>query len=629
MVTGDTTGDVIEASGDNNGTAGDPDDTGDLNHTDVDNTHDLWLAVTAGTASTGGYGSYGVTTAGVWSYTLNDNNAAVQALNVGDTLTDTFTATTGDGTTQVVSITIDGRDDDPDSADDSLTTDEATPINTGNLLTDDTGDGVDEDVDGPGSVQITEVNGQSGDVGVAITLPSGASLTVNMDGTFIYDPDGAFDVTPTPGSGASNQPATDSFTYTITGSETATVTVTITGLDTDDDLYGAPGFDALSGGVGNDRYFITEAADVAIEASAEGNDRVFTSVSYTLLAGSEIETLSTDNNSGTAAINLTGNELNNLLIGNDGDNRLIDAGGHDTLVGRGGNDILIGGAGFDVLDGGAGDDLFFVDSAGDIVIELLNQGNDRVFASVDYGLTAGAHVEILSTDNDLGTDAIDLIGNERDNAIYGNAGNNILNGYTGVDFMFAREGDDSYFVDNAADIAYESLGDGNDRVYASTSYTLVSNSEIEILSTHHNEGTGAINLTGNEHDNTIFGNAGANVIDGKGGSDYLVGFDGSDTYAFTTNPSAGNVDTIVGFLAGGDVIALDDAVFTGLALGELDGNVFVIGSAAQDADDRIIFNDVTGALLFDADGTGGGVAIQFATLTGDQSSLSASDFQVI
>ena len=58
------------------------------------------------TAST--YGSYTLTAAGVWTYTLDNNNPAVQALNVGQTLTDTFTATTVDGTAQLVTITING-----------------------------------------------------------------------------------------------------------------------------------------------------------------------------------------------------------------------------------------------------------------------------------------------------------------------------------------------------------------------------------------------------------------------------------------------------------------------------------------------------------------------------------------
>ena len=52
-----------------------------------------------------------MTAAGVWNYTLNEANSAVQALNVGDTLTDTFTVTTIDGTAQVVTITITGAND--------------------------------------------------------------------------------------------------------------------------------------------------------------------------------------------------------------------------------------------------------------------------------------------------------------------------------------------------------------------------------------------------------------------------------------------------------------------------------------------------------------------------------------
>ena len=98
VITGPVTGTVVEAGGINNGTTGTPTATGDLSSADVDNPADGWQAVAAGAASVSGYGTYALTAAGAWTYTLNNSNAAVQALNVGQTLIDTFTATTIDGT---------------------------------------------------------------------------------------------------------------------------------------------------------------------------------------------------------------------------------------------------------------------------------------------------------------------------------------------------------------------------------------------------------------------------------------------------------------------------------------------------------------------------------------------------
>ena len=72
VITGTATGTVVEAGGVNNGTAGTPTATGDLNSTDVDNTPDAWIAVSAVAPST--YGSYTFSAAGVWTYTL-DNTA--------------------------------------------------------------------------------------------------------------------------------------------------------------------------------------------------------------------------------------------------------------------------------------------------------------------------------------------------------------------------------------------------------------------------------------------------------------------------------------------------------------------------------------------------------------------------
>ena len=111
VITGPVAAAVIEAGGIANGTSGTPTATGDLNSTDVDNPNDTWTAVGSPTASANGYGSYTLTAAGVWIYTLDNSNAAVQALNVGDTLTDSFTVTTVDGTAQLVTVTIHGADD--------------------------------------------------------------------------------------------------------------------------------------------------------------------------------------------------------------------------------------------------------------------------------------------------------------------------------------------------------------------------------------------------------------------------------------------------------------------------------------------------------------------------------------
>jgi serralysin len=90
-----------------------------------------------------------------------------------------------------------------------------------------------------------------------------------------------------------------------------------------------------------------------------------------------------------------------------------------------------------------------------------------------------------------------------------------------------------------------------------------------------------------------------------------------------------NVDNIRDFVSGTDRIALDDAVFTAIGgPGALNPNAFFAGTAAHDADDRIIYDQATGNLYYDADGNGGGAQILFATLE-SHPAISASDFSVI
>jgi Ca2+-binding RTX toxin-like protein len=238
-------------------------------------------------------------------------------------------------------------------------------------------------------------------------------------------------------------------------------------------------------------------------------------------------------------------------------------------------------------------------------------------------------VETLGTTSNGGTAAINLTGNELANTIFGNAGANILDGKAGADALAGFAGNDFYYVDAAGDRVIEAASEGSDRVFASVSYTLGAGASVETLGTTNNGGTGAIDLTGNELANAILGNNGANVLDGKGGADTLAGSAGADSFAFTTAVGGGNVDRIVDFAGGTDRIALDDAIFAGIGTpGAFDAASFVTGNAAADGTDRIVYNAATGQLFYDADGSGAGAAILFATLDG-KPALTASDFLVI
>ena len=117
-----------------------------------------------------------------------------------------------------------------------------------------------------------------------------------------------------------------------------------------------------AGGDGNDTYVLDNPDDIIIENPSEGIDTVRAAFSYTL--GANLEGL---NLIGTAAINGTGNALNNRLIGNTAVNILMGGDGNDWLDGGSGNDTLIGGTGLDVVTGGAGSDTFSY-AAGDALM---------------------------------------------------------------------------------------------------------------------------------------------------------------------------------------------------------------------------------------------------------------------
>ncbi|RUX28379.1 calcium-binding protein [Mesorhizobium sp. M7A.F.Ca.US.011.01.1.1] len=293
----------------------------------------------------------------------------------------------------------------------------------------------------------------------------------------------------------------------------------------------------------------------------------------------------------------------------------------------GSDHVFHGTRGADVFHATTGNDKYLVNNAHDKVMEAPNGGFDKVAASVSYALTAGSHVEQLSTANSGGRASINLTGNEFGQAIYGNGGANKINGGGGADKMTGYGGNDTYSVDNAHDKVVEQKGSGIDKVLASVSFALSAGSHIEQLATSKASSKAAIDLTGNEFAQTVKGNAGANKIDGGGGADKLTGHGGRDAFVFSTALGAGNVDRITDFNKAQDKIHLDHSIFAGLDQGSLSSDAFFAGKAAHDSSDHIIYNSSTGALSFDSDGVGGANQIHFASLS-PHLSITASSFLV-
>ncbi|MBM1174999.1 Ig-like domain-containing protein [Microvirga arabica] len=139
-------------------------------------------------------------------------------------------------------------------------------------------------------------------------------------------------------------------------------------------------------------------------------------------------------------------------------------------------------------------------------------------------------------------------------------------------------------------------------------------------------GVGKDTLGGGLGDDKLFGGLGNDTLKGDGGKDIFV-------FATKTNKKT-NVDKISDFVVKDDSIWLDNAVFTKIGKGSEDKPgklakaMFWTGKEAHDASDRIIYDKKSGALYYDADGTGRSAQVKFATLKKGLS-LTEKDFFVI
>ncbi len=342
----------------------------------------------------------------------------------------------------------------------------------------------------------------------------------------------------------------------------------INGTPGDDTLVGTPArhdrstaWPARTGctaGLATTFIFSTIPAIFAIEAAGEGHDRAFTTVSYALTPGSEIELLSAFDNAGTGAMDLYGNELANEIWGNAGVNFLAGGGGQrrfDRLWRRRHDDRRGGrrlsrpaGDGNDALFGGDGGRHGWLAARAMIIstaapartactaapaTTLISStrratsrsrrwaaANDRVFTTVSYALTPGSDIELLSAIDNNASTAMDLTGNELANDIWANNGVNFITGGGGNDVLVAfRRGrhracrqrqrlcrrrhrrDDTLIGDDGNDFMVG--GDGNDY------------------------------LDGGIGDDVLVGGIGADYMNGNAGADGMYGAAPATTLTFS------------------------------------------------------------------------------------------------
>ncbi|MEZ0231302.1 MAG: M10 family metallopeptidase C-terminal domain-containing protein [Methylophilaceae bacterium] len=362
--------------------------------------------------------------------------------------------------------------------------------------------------------------------------------------------------------------------------------------------------DTLKGGKGDDFYHIFlkttgsgSKASVAIQDRViestnqgadtiilHGNDNTLTKASKITLTAN-LEHLDASDTGGTW-LNLTGNAANNQIAGNDANNIILGLSGNDTLYGGDGNDSIDGGIGDDVLYGGDGNDTLVGSSGSDTLIG--GDGNDTYVVALKIAGT-GVNVSAAVEDSNEGIDTFKLTGTAK-----------------------LKSASIIELTGNLANI--ENI---DASLTGSTLFNLIGNTSNNYL-------------TGNKAVNRLEGGDGNDTLNGGLGNDILTGGNGNDFFILNTSLNATiNVDTITDFVSGEDKLYLDNAIFKKLGVdGYLDSPNFHVGNTAQTTSQFLIYDDQTGKLFYDADGSGAGKGVLFANL-GIGTTLEVGDIQIV
>lgn len=433
----------------------------------------------------------------------------------------------------------------------------------------------------------------------------------------------------------------------LTGNELSNI---LSGLDGNDTLYGGGGNDLISGGDGNDLLF-GGAGNDTLSGGAGMDTASYIGAAENLSLSLAISTSQPENSLGT-----------DMLFGIE---NLISGSGNDHVVGDSNANMLDGGIGDDTLEGGAGNDSL----AGGMGSDTASYTTATTGVTVSLAIatpqnTLGAGTDSLSgIENLIGSGLSDnLTGDASNNSITGGNGGDLITGSGGTDDLVGGGGNDIFIFTRAADLTGSETVTGDDGIdelrfaaTAASTLTLSQNVQVEkvvigtgLAATAVQSGITALNidaslaanditLVGNAGNNTLMGSSHNDSLNGGAGNDTLTGGSGEDVFVFDFTPSArGSKDTITDFTTGEDHIWLSKAAMLSIGAnsGQLNDSAFrseAGSSSGHDATDRIIYNSSTGALYYDADGSGKTASVKIAQIGTPQDHpplLSASDFVI-
>ena len=341
-------------------------------------------------------GKFSIDAAGAWTYAAD---STFDSLNVGQSVSDTFTVKAADGTQTSVQVTINGTNDAAvlSSADVTLAETNA-PLTTGGTLTI-------TDVDSSATFQVqSNVEGTNG------------KFSIDANGAWTYTANSAFD--------SLNVGDSISDTFTVKSFDGTSTAVKVTINGTADGPVAAPAVYTGTGdpndndnatgtpsetNSGDNTIVGTDAANTLTGIdSKDGSDTIYGRGGDDIISGgSKDDTLYGNTggdtiSGGVQADTIYGGSGNDIIFGGDQSDELYGGSGTDSITGDDHADLVIGGYGADTLAGSSGADIFrYLDirDTGDTITDFSKADGDKIdFAAIDTGtLSFTANTTVLAS----------------------------------------------------------------------------------------------------------------------------------------------------------------------------------------------------------------------------------------